>query len=63
MDNLSEKLDTLVAQHQQIAQQVNDALTMKTKLEGAIELAQQLMQEENSKDGQAEKPKKEKKAK
>lgn len=60
MDNLKEKLDTLIAQHQQVAQQANDALTMKTKLEGAIELVQQLMQEENSKDGQAEKTKKEK---
>ena len=44
--NLQEKMETLTKQYSQVMQQVNDGITMKAKLEGAIELTQQLMEEE-----------------
>ena len=46
--DLQEKMEVLTTQYSQIVQQVNDAVTMKTKLEGAIELTQQLMEEEKA---------------
>ena len=48
MLNLQEKMEVLTTQYSQVVQQVNDAVTMKTKLEGAIELTQQLMEEEKA---------------
>ena len=48
MVNLQEKMEVLTTQYSQVVQQVNDAVTMKTKLEGAIELTQQLMEEEKA---------------
>lgn len=55
MVNLQEKMEVLTNQYSQVIQQVNDAITMKTKLEGAMELTQQLMAEEKvSQDGAIE---------
>jgi len=55
MVNLQEKMEVLTNQYSQVIQQVNDAITMKTKLEGAMELTQQLMAEEKvSEDGAIE---------
>jgi len=48
-----ERLDQLVKQYQEVSQQASEALTLKTKLEGAIELTQQVIKEEE----EAEKPK------
>ena len=44
--DLQEKMEVLTTQYSQVVQQVNDAVTMKTKLEGAIELTQQLLEED-----------------
>ena len=46
MIDLQEKMEVLTKQYSQVVQQVNDAVTMKTKLEGAIELTQQLLEED-----------------
>ena len=46
MIDLKEKMEVLTKQYSQVVQQVNDAITMKTKLEGAIELTQQLLEED-----------------
>ena len=55
MVDLKEKMEVLTNQYSQVIQQVNDAITMKTKLEGAMELTQQLMAEEKvSQDGAIE---------
>tara|TARA_Y100000294_G_scaffold150611_1_gene147992 strand:+ start:231 stop:443 length:213 start_codon:yes stop_codon:yes gene_type:complete len=51
--DLQEKMEVLTTQYSQIVQQVNDAITMKTKLEGAIELTQQLMEEEKASENSA----------
>ena len=51
--DLQEKMEVLTTQYSQIVQQVNDAITMKTKLEGAIELTQQLMEEEKASENNA----------
>ena len=51
--DLQEKMEVLTTQYSQIVQQVNDAVTMKTKLEGAIELTQQLMEEEKASENNA----------
>ena len=40
MEGLKEKLEELVKQYQQVAQQALDSATLKTKLEGAIEFTQ-----------------------
>ena len=57
--DLQEKMEVLTTQYSQIVQQVNDAVTMKTKLEGAIELTQQLMEEEKASENSAVEDKKE----
>jgi chaperonin cofactor prefoldin len=55
MIDLQEKMEVLTKQYSQVVQQVNDAITMKTKLEGAIELTQQLLEEDKvAKDGAIE---------
>ena len=46
MLNLQEKMEVLTKQYSQIIQQLNDSVTIKTKLEGALEMAQQLMEEQ-----------------
>ena len=51
--DLQEKMEVLTTQYSQIVQQVNDAVTMKTKLEGAIELTQQLLEEEKASENNA----------
>ena len=51
--DLQEKMEVLTTQYSQIVQQVNDAVTMKTKLEGAIELTQQLMEEQKASENSA----------
>ena len=53
MVNLQEKMEVLTTQYSQVVQQVNDAVTMKAKLEGAIELTQQLMEEEKASENSA----------
>jgi len=59
MVNLQEKMEVLTTQYSQVVQQVNDAVTMKTKLEGAIELTQQLMEEEKASENSVVEDKKE----
>ena len=59
MVNLQEKMEVLTTQYSQVVQQVNDAITMKTKLEGAIELTQQLMEEEKASENSVVEDKKE----
>jgi len=59
MLNLQEKMEVITTQYSQVVQQVNDAITMKTKLEGAIELTQQLMEEEKESENHAVEDKKE----
>ena len=59
MLNLQEKMEVLTTQYSQVVQQVNDAITMKTKLEGAIELTQQLMEEEKASENSVVEDKKE----
>ena len=46
MLNLQEKMEVLTKQYSQVVQQLNDGVTMKTKLEGAMEMTQQLMEEQ-----------------
>ena len=41
-----ERLEQLIGQYKEVSQQASEALTLKTKLEGAIELVQALVQEE-----------------
>ena len=50
-----ERLDQLVTQYKDVAQKAADATLLRTKLEGAIELTQSIIAEEESK----EEPKKE----
>ena len=45
---LEERMDTLTKQYSQVVQSINDANVMKLKLEGAIEMAQQLIEEESA---------------
>ena len=59
MVNLQEKMEVLTTKYSQVVQQVNDAITMKTKMEGAIELTQQLMEEEKESENHAVEDKKE----
>ena len=51
--NLQEKMETLTKQYSQVMQQVNDGITMKAKLEGALEMTQQLMDEEKAAENNA----------
>ena len=53
---LKERLEALVKQHKEVSEQAIQANTMKVKLEGAIEITQQMIQEEE----QAKEPKKKK---
>ena len=48
MIDLKEKMEILTKQYSQIIQQLNDSVTIKTKLEGAMEMTQQLMAEEKT---------------
>lgn len=43
--DLNEKLETLVKQYEQVSRQAADAVSLKTKLEGAIEFTQALIAE------------------
>lgn len=52
-----ERLDQLVKQYQEVSQQATEAITLKTKLEGAIELTQQVIKEEEEEAKEVEKPK------
>ena len=54
-----ERLEQLVKQYQQVAQQALDSTTLKTKLEGAIELLQQVIAEEEEAEKEKESSKKE----
>jgi len=52
MSKLKEKLEDLTKQYKEVSEQAAQTATMKVKLEGAIEMTQMLMQEEeDSKDG------------
>ena len=46
MIDLKEKMEVLTKQYSQIIQQLNDSVTIKTKLEGAMEMTLQLMEEQ-----------------
>jgi len=41
-----ERLEQLVEQYKDVSQKASDAITLKTKLEGAIELTQSVIAEE-----------------
>ncbi len=56
-----ERLEQLIAQYKEVSQQAADAVTLKTKLEGAIELLQGLIEEDKKSSEEA--PKKEKEPK
>ena len=51
--DLQEKMEVLTKQYSQVLQQVNDGITMKAKLEGAMEMTQQLMEEEKQSENHA----------
>lgn len=60
MSKLKEKLEDLTKQYKEVSEQAAQTATMKVKLEGAIEMTQMLMQEEeeaqdDKKDGKAKK--------
>tara|TARA_R110000751_G_scaffold268727_4_gene368451 strand:- start:249 stop:431 length:183 start_codon:yes stop_codon:yes gene_type:complete len=46
MPNLKEKLEDLTKQYKEVAEQAAQSATMRTKLEGAIEITQMLIREE-----------------
>ena len=46
MSKYKEKLEELTEQYKTVSEQVMQSATMKTKLEGAIEMTQMLMREE-----------------
>ena len=46
MSKYKEKLEDLTEQYRQVSEQAAQANTMKVKLEGAIEMTQMLMREE-----------------
>ncbi len=48
MPDLKEKLEDLTKQYKEVAEQAMQSATMKTKLEGAIEMTQMLMKEEEA---------------
>ena len=54
-----ERLEQLVEQYKDVSQKANEALTLKTKLEGAIELTQSIIAEEEKSEETAAKDKKE----
>jgi hypothetical protein len=60
MPNLKEKLEDLTKQFKEVAEQAMQSATMKTKLEGAIEMTQMLMREEEE-EAKAKDTKKDKK--
>jgi len=54
-----ERLEQLIEQYKDVTQKANEAITLKTKLEGAIELTQSVISEEEAeKETPKEKPKK-----
>jgi len=57
----AERLEQLVKQYQEVSQQASEAITLKTKLEGAIELTQQVIKEDEEAAKPKETDKKEKK--
>ena len=59
MSDLKEKLENLTSQYKEVIEQFNQSSIMKTKLEGAIEFTQMLMQEEE----ESAKPEEKKKGK
>jgi len=59
MLNLQEKMEVLTKQYSQVVQQLNDGVTMKTKLEGAMEMTQQLMEEQKVEENNVVEDKKE----
>ena len=46
MLDLQEKMEVLTKQYSQVVQQLNHGVPMKPKLEGAMEMTQQLMEEQ-----------------
>ncbi len=46
MSDLKEKLEDLTKQYKEVSEQAMQTATMKTKLEGAMEMTQMLMREE-----------------
>jgi len=46
MSKLKEKLEDLTKQYKEVSEQAAQTATMKVKLEGAIEMTQMLMKEE-----------------
>ena len=48
MSNFKEKLEELAKQHKEVSEQAMQSATMKTKLEGAMEMTQMFMKEEEA---------------
>lgn len=61
--NLKENLEALTAQYKDIAEQAAQAMTLKTKLEGAIEYCQGMIAEEEKVQEEKASKKKDKSAK
>lgn len=57
--DLKENLEALIEQHKKVAEEASNAITLKTKLEGAIEYTQGMIAEQEK----AEEEKEESKAK
>jgi len=55
---LTKKLEELVSQHREVSEQAAQSQTMKVKLEGAIEMTQMLIKEEEDKKSDSKKDKK-----
>ena len=54
-----ERLESLMTQYKDVAQKAADYMTLKTKLEGAIELTQSIIKEEEDAAAVKDVPKKE----
>jgi hypothetical protein len=61
--NLKENLEALTTQYKEVADQAAQAMTLKTKLEGAIEYTQGMIAEEEKAEEEKASKKKDKSAK
>ena len=61
MSTLNERLEDLTKQYKEVSEQAAQMATMKVKLEGAIEMTQMLIKDEEGQEAEVEKEKKGKK--
>ena len=62
MSTLNERLEDLTKQYKEVSEQAAQMATMKVKLEGAIEMTQMLIKDEEGQEAEVEKEKKGKKS-